>query len=286
MLKIVITGSTGLIGSRIVELLKGDFEFIQLIEGQIDIREKDGVWKVLKKLDFDILFHLAAYTNVDGAEKEKEKAQLVNVKGTKNVLEAVSQKKKKLIYVSTDFVFDGIRRIGEPPYYEYSKPHPISYYAQTKYEGEKLVKNHAMILRFSYPYRSFFEPKQDFMRRLKSYLEQKRKLQLMTDTIITPTFVDDIAYATKYLFNNFAPEIFHVVGRDSLSPYDAGKLIAKTFTLDESLVEPTTYNEYSKNKANRPQFSEIKTKKNNFYRMKSFEEGLEEIKTQILSSNF
>lgn len=274
MLKIALTGADGLIGSRVVELLKEDFQFIPLPQSQMDITNPNQVKDVLREIDFDIFLHLAAYTDVDGAEKNKEISYKVNVEGTKNVFEAMPQKQKKFIYISTDFVFDG----NKPPYDEESLPNPISYYGQTKYEGEKVVNppagGGAMIVRFSYPYRAQFEPKKDFVRNVKYALEQKKILQMVTDSTITPTFIDDIAYALKYLFNNFSPEIYHIVGGDSLSPYDAGKLIAKTFNLDGNLIQPISYKEYFKGRAQRPQYSEIKSKKNNFYKMKTFEEGL------------
>src|SRR3989338_11444327 len=220
MLKIAITGSTGLIGSRIIELLKTDFEFIELVWPEFDLRKKDQIWKVLKDLNFDLLLHLAAYTNVDAAEKEKNLAFEINVTGTKNIFEAVSRKKKKLIYISTDFVFDG----KHPPFYEDSIPHPLSYYAQTKFEGEKIVKNRALIVRFSYPYRAKYEIKPDFVKKIKLSLEKKTTLPLISNSLITPTFIDDIALSMKHLFNNYSAEIFHIVGADSISPYQAGKL--------------------------------------------------------------
>ncbi|MBI4009446.1 sugar nucleotide-binding protein [Candidatus Roizmanbacteria bacterium] len=279
MLKIAITGSTGLIGSRIIELLKDDFEFIELIEGQIDITKIDSVWNALKQLDFDILFHLAAYTNVDGAEQSpgKELAYKINVEGTKYISDSVWQKRKKLIYVSTDFVFDG----KNPPFYENSKANPLGYYAQTKFEGENLVNRQAMIVRFSYPYRAKHPFKPDFVKRLKNLLEQKKQTILVTDSLMTPTFIDDIAYTMKYLFNNFTPDVFHIVGENSMSPFDSGKIIAKTFRLDKHLISPTTFLEYSKGKALRPQFSDIRSKKNHFYKMRTFEEGLQEVLKQI-----
>ena len=272
-MKIAITGSTGLIGTRLTELLNKDFQFIQILEKEVDITDRKSVQNKIESLNFDIFFHMAAYTNVDGAEVQKERAYKINVEGTKNIFDAVLKKNKKMIYVSTDFVFDGTH----PPYYEDSKPNPIGYYAQTKYEGEIIVKDKAMITRFSYPYRKSFEPKKDFVRTIKFLLEQKKPLYMMTDSLITPTFIDDIAYAMKYLLVNFTPEIFHIVGADSLSPFDAGKLIAKTFHLDENLILPTTYEEYSKGKAKRSRYSQIKSKKNTFYPMKTFEEGLRQL---------
>src|SRR3989338_3887032 len=281
MVKVAITGSTGLIGSRIIELLKGDFNFIELVWPKFDVTKKDDLWKTLKDLNFDIFFHLAGYTNVDDAEKNpgKKIAYKINVDGTKNVFEIVMKRRRKFIYVSTDFVFNG----KNPHYYEESIPNPISYYAKTKYEGETVVKNYAMIVRFSYPYRAFFETKKDFVRGIKFKLEQKKQLNMVNNSLMTPTFIDDIAYAMKYLCKNYTPEIFHLVGGNSISPFSASKIIAKTFGLDQSLIHATTYEQYFKNRAKRPQYSEIKTKKNNFYRFKDFEQGLQIVKSQILN---
>lgn len=280
MLKIAITGAKGLIGSRVIELLGKDFNFIELDLPYFDITVRDSVLNLIKDLDFDIFFHLAAYTNVDGAEKEKKLAHNINVEGTRNVFEAVVKKEKKLIFVSTDFVFDG----KKGPYFEDSYTNPRGYYAKTKFEGEQIVKNKAMIVRFSYPYRAKHLLKPDFVRRIRQMLEEKKTLQLMADSLMTPTFIDDIAYAMKHLFLNFTQDVFHIVGAQAISPLEAGRLIAKTFNLDEKLIEPTTFKQYSKGKAQRSQYSDIRSKKNNFYKMKNFEEGLLEIKSQITNS--
>lgn len=270
MLKVALSGSTGLIGSRITELLKDDFTFIHLLQSEIDITDKKSTAQFMSSIDFDIFLHLAGYTNVDGAEKEKDLAYKINVEGTKNVFEAVSSKKKQFIYISTDFVFDGT----SPPYFEDSTPNPLGVYAQTKYEGEKIIQDHAMIVRLSYPYRARFNEKKDFVRSIVSSLQEGHELQMITDALITPTFIDDIAYGLKYCFEYFSPKIIHLVGANSISPFNAGKLIAKTFRLDESLIKPTTFAQYSKGKAKRSQYSEIKSKENTFYKMKTFEEGL------------
>lgn len=277
-MKIALTGSSGLVGSRIVELLGKEFTFTELKqEDGFDITDKDNVYKTLKDIDFDLFLHLAAYTSVDLAETEKETVHKVNVEGIKNIFDAVTYKNKKLIYISTDFVFDG----QHPPYTENSIPNPIGYYGETKLEGEHIVKNHGMIVRFSYPYRAHYELKKDFVKTVKNLLQEGKTLRMVQNSLITPTFIDDIAYALKYLFSNFSPEVFHVVGADSMSPYNAGLLIARTFGLPEQLVQPTLYEEYFKDKAKRPQFSDMKNVKNNFYKMKSFEEGLKELKKQL-----
>lgn len=270
MIRIVLTGSTGLVGSRIIELLHNDFTFIPLSHDVVDITNKDSVYTFLKDLDFDLMLHLAAYTQVDKAEEEQEKARLINVEGTRNLFEHCVSKEKKFIYISTDFVFDG----EHPPYYEDSVPNPLGVYAKTKYEGERIVKDRAMIIRFSYPYRTAYDKKKDFVRSLKFLLESHTPLTMIQDTLITPTFIDDIAEALRHLFVNFTPEIFHICGASSLSPYNAAMIIAEQFHLDSSLITPITLDEYSKGKAPRPRYSVTKSKKNTFYTMKSFEEGL------------
>ncbi|EKE15162.1 MAG: hypothetical protein ACD_12C00125G0002 [uncultured bacterium] len=277
MLKIALTGADGLVGSRIIELLKNDFEFIPLPQSSMDITNKEQVDNALKNLDFDIFFHLAAYTNVPESETNKDLCFKINVDGTRNVFEVVKQKQKKFIYVSTDFVFDGTN----PPYDEDSLPNPTGVYALSKYEGEKVVKDKEMIVRIAYPYRTNFELKKDFLRTFKSYLENGKPLSMITDSLMTPTFIDDIAFGLKYLFNNFRPEIYHLVGSQSISPYDAVIKVAETFNLDKTLIRKTTYEEYVKGKARLPQFAIILSKKNNFWKMKSFEEGLLEIKLQM-----
>lgn len=277
MLKIALTGADGLVGSRIIELLKNDFEFIPLPQRSMDITDQAQVDSALKDLDFDIFFHLAAYTNVPGAETNKELCFKINCDGTKNVFEAVQKKQKKFVYISTDFVFDGVK----PPYDESSIPNPVGVYASSKFEGEKIVKDQAMIVRISYPYRAEFELKKDFFRTFKYYLENNKPLSMINDSIMTPTFIDDIAFGLKYLFNNYKPEIYHLVGSEYLSPYEAAVKVAESFGLDRSLIGKTTYEEYIKGKARLPQFASIRSNKNTFWKMRTFSEGLEEIKKQL-----
>jgi dTDP-4-dehydrorhamnose reductase len=187
-MRILITGSTGLIGTRITELLGEKYTFIPLLQSESDITDKVSVDSRLSTVDFDLLLHLAAYTNVDGAEKERELCHKINVDGTRHLFEMCERKKAKMIHISTDFVFDGKMVNGElrdslgkdkksrnvlsglrqgdasngnmrsdfdvgaeapceiPTYTERSIPNPISYYGQTKYEAEQIVKGQAMLL--------------------------------------------------------------------------------------------------------------------------------------------
>ncbi len=283
MIRVGITGGGGLVGSMIVEILKADenFDVHLILEQQMDITNRESVFNTLKNLNFDVFLHLAAYTNVDKAEIEKEKVWKINVEGTRNVFDAVNSLNKNFIYISTDFVFDGKKQ--KTPFFEDSNPNPISYYGSTKYEGEKIVNGNGTIIRLSYPYRTKFGNKPDIVRNIKLLLEQGKTLSMVTDSLIVPTFIDDIAYALRefLLSKNFKPEIFHIVGSQVLSPYECGKIIARAFGLDDSLIKATTYEEYFKGKAKRPQFSDIKSRNNNFYKMNGFEETISKFKDEF-----
>lgn len=277
MKKIAITGATGLVGSRVVELLSSDFELIPLNHDSVDITNADSVKMTLENLDYDLLLHCAGYTNVDKAETEKDIAYSLNVDATRFLFEAAQKQGKKFIYISTDFVFDGTSDVSD----ENTVPNPVGYYGQTKYEGEQVVKGGAMIVRISYPYRADYAKRSDFFRTIRSMLQQGKKINGITDSIITPTFIDDIALGIKYLINNFKPEIFHLVGGDSMSPYDAFNSIAQIFNLDSSLVSQTTIGEFFQGKAKRPINGKTISIKNDFQPMRTFHDGLIEISASI-----
>lgn len=277
MRKIAVTGANGLVGSRFMELVKWGLEIIPISHSDMDITNKDNVHSFLKDFDFDIFLHMAAYTNVDGAEKEFDVANTINETGTRNVFEVVKEKGKNFMLLSTDFVFEG----QDVTYNEESATKAISAYGQSKLNSEHVVGKDGMIVRIAYPYRAMFEKKKDFFRTLKGLMEQEKTLTMIQDSLITPTFIDDIAFGLRNLIEDFKPEIYHLVGSDSLSPYEAGKLIAKSFGLDENLVQPTDYKTFFAGKAQRPQYSRIVGTKDFGYTFKTFEEGLQEIKRQL-----
>lgn len=273
-MKIAVTGAKGLVGSRVIEILQEKHTIIPFESRDLDITDKESVSSVLGSNEYELLLHLAAYTNVDGAETEKEKAHVVNVTGTKYLFDEVTKTGKKMIYVSTDFVFDG----KIPPFDEESKPNPIGYYGQTKHEGEQVLNNQAMIVRISYPYGLPTAKKPDFVQRLRQVLEHGKPITMIADSAMTPTFIDDIAKGLEYLTTNYKPEIYHLVGGKSYTPFEVGTIIAKHYDLPVSLIMPTTYKEYMKGKAARPQYSIIMTSKNTFTPMKTFEDGLAHLK--------
>ena len=281
-MKILGTGLDGLVGSRIVELLNDQYEFES---SDVDITDRENITQKIKNSNAAIVLHLAAKTDVDGCEEDKSlgvngEAWKINVLGTKNIADACLESNKKLIYVSTDFVFDGTKEV----YSEEDIPNPINWYAKTKYEGEKIVqplKTPWIIARISYPYRSSFL-RNDFLRAILSRLQNNEQVLAVTDHKFTPTFVDDIAFALDALIKSNSSGIFHVVGSQSLTPYDAAILIANEFRLDQKLIVKTTRAEFFNNRAPRPFQLVIKNDKIGELevKMRGFEEGLREVKSQ------
>lgn len=274
MKRILITGGSGLVGSRITELLREEYDFISPSSTELDVSNAQVTANFINEVSFDICVHLAAYTNVDLAETEQEKAHILNVAATDNLFTAVKKKKKPFIFFSTDFVFSGTN----PPYVETSSPNPISTYGKTKWQAEQLLYDQAMIVRIAYPYRKAFEKKRDFVRTIAMLLGQGKEVSLIKDTLITPTYIDDIAHSLQHLINNYSPRIYHIVGSNSLSVYEAGIIIAEAYGFDTSLIKPISFETYFEGKARRPQFSRIQSDRNTFFKMSSFEEGIERMK--------
>lgn len=284
-------GASGLIGSRLGELLFEKYRFINLsLETGVDIARKETL-QAIGKYDADsIVLHLAAKADVDGCENDmplgnEGDAWKINVTGTQNVIDICTEKNMKIIYISTDFVFDG----ENPPvggYTEESIPAPINWYGQTKLQAEEIV--HAsgspyLILRLAYPYRKPFALKKDFVQVFLSRLRERKVVTAITDHIITPTFVDDIAHAMDILIQKKATGIYHVVGSQCISPYEAAMLVAQTFGFDTGLVQKSTREVYFADRAQRPfnlSLSNATIQKLGI-KMKTFEEGLQEVKFQM-----
>lgn len=289
--KIIGLGLNGLVGSRITELLHDQYDFIGLSRSTgVDITDSSSLTKLKDYPDAKFVLQFSAKADVDACEKdqalgEEGEAWKINVLGTENVAEICRELGKKIIYISTDFVFDGEKEKGEF-YSETDTPNPINWYSKTKYEGEKRIEESGapyIILRLAFPYRAEFEPKKDFVRAIIDVLKKGNEIKGVTDQIFCPTLIDDIAFAIDSLVKNDASGIYHAVGSEALTPYSAALKIAETFDLDKSLITEITREEFFKDRAPRPfnlalrnaRIGELGVK------MKGFEEGLISIKSQM-----
>jgi len=240
---IIGTGLSGLVGSRIQELLSDKYRFIDFsLDSGIDITNKD-----LLKTAFEenkqayLVLHLAAFTDVNAAwEQRGDKKGLcyqVNVIGTKNIAKLCAQYNKYLIHISTDFVFDGKKRTA---YTEEDKPNPIEWYGQTKYWAEEEVKKSGAkycIARIAFPFRAHFPPKLDLVRKIIKGLREDSLPPMFIDQIITPTFIDDVAFAIDDLINRSARGVYHVVGLTSVSPFELAVRIAEVFGFNKRTIK-------------------------------------------------
>jgi dTDP-4-dehydrorhamnose reductase len=288
-MKILGTGLSGLIGSRIVELLD-DYQFQNLSrQNKVDVSVREQVFNAISSSSSNIILHLAAFTNVDDAEKEKSLreesvAWKINVLGTKNVLEACERYGKKIIYFSTDMVFPGKKEIPEK-YTEEDETGAVGFYAKTKEEAEKLIEKAScpwLILRVAYPYRASFE-KKDYVRIFKKLLEDGKQIEAVSDHYFTPTFVDDIASVLDLIFKENLTGKLHAVGEEIVSPYEVAIKIAKTFNLNTDLIKKTTREVFFEGKAPRAYNLSLNNDKIEKLgiEMSNFSEGLEKIKQQL-----
>jgi dTDP-4-dehydrorhamnose reductase len=324
-MKIIGTGLNGLVGTRIVELLKDKYNFQNISRSTgVDITDKVQITNAITSSDAPIVLHLTAKTDVDECERDKEAdskfindssfwgsanqrrfqnrdsgqarmtglstAWAVNVIGTQNVVEACKKANKKIIYVSTDFVFDG----SQGNYTEEYKPNPLNWYGKTKFEGEKIVVKSGLdfiIMRIAYPYcrphpiplltgeGEGWKVKMDFVQTIISRLQNNQIISGVTDHIFVPTFIDDIASCIDVLIHGNMTGIYHAVGSQVLSPYNAALAIADVFGYNRSLIEKTTREEFFKNRAPRPYNLSLNNDKivKLEVKMRGFEEGLREI---------
>jgi len=294
MQKIIGTGLSGLVGSRIVELLKDKFEFVDFsLDSGVNLLDQQSLSDAFEKnKDAVAVLHLAAFTDTNAAWEQKgDKSGIcyqLNVEGTRNILNLAQKYNQFLIYISTDFVFDGTKTT---PYLETDAPNPIEWYGETKYLGEKVTIDSGYtnynISRITYPYRAKFEPKVDIIRKVLTKLQNNEPVKMFSDQICTYTFIDDIAESLGYFLDNKTTGIYHLVGSSSHSPYEMCLEIAKAFNLNKDLISASSLEEYIKSQpaGSRPWQKTLITSNqkvtNLGLKFKTLPEGLEEIKNQI-----
>ena len=291
--KIIGTGLSGLVGSRVAELLKRKYQFIDFsLASGVNILDKAVLETAFEKdKDAKAILHLAAFTDTNTAHEQRgDKKSLcyqLNVVGTKNIIDRCRKYGQYLIYVSTDFVFSGKK---DGVYNEDDQPDPIDWYGRTKYEAEKAVLASglpASIVRIAFPYRAQFTPKQDLVRKIIIGLADKNLYSMFADQIITPTFIDDIAWGVDYFLTNKIGGVFHLVGSESLSPYQLARKIAREFNFDSNLVKKGSLENYQKSlpKNSRPWQKNLALSNRKVsslgIKMSDIDRGLGELKEQM-----
>ena len=202
---------------------------------EIDIQKgEESVFKI-EKLRPDIIIHVAAYTDVDGCERDEEKAFAVNAEGTNYVALAASRCRAKLVYLSTDYVFDGNKK---EPYVESDLPHPLNVYGRSKLQGEQyvqeLVKN-SLIIRTQWLYGKYGK---NFVASILQQAKEKKALSIVNDQMGSPTYTVDLAKAISVLIQFDAREVFHVANSDGCTWYAFAQAILNLSGMNEVKVIP------------------------------------------------
>jgi len=263
----LVTGASGLLGNKIVELAKNDWAVIPVHRTkplnsnslELDITDTTEVLNLLGEIKPDVVIHTASETNVDKCEIEKEQAWKINAEGTRNIAKACHKVHAKLVYISTDYVFDGEKGL----YDEEDNPNPINYYGLTKLEGEKQVikhcKNYA-ILRTSVLY-GWHPWKQNFTTWVINQLKQGKEITVVNDHYNTPTWAGNLAEIAIEVAEKNLHGLYHASGRERINRYEFAKQIARTFNLDADLVKPVKMSQLTAWIAKRPKDSSLNTGK-------------------------
>ena len=191
---VIVTGASGQLGQALQSLVNQyvDIDFKFYSSSELNITDFEQCKVVFEKVKPDFCINAAAYTAVDKAESEKDKAQLINVDGVRNLAKACKENNTVLLHISTDFIFDGT---ATKPYSEESIPNPNSVYGQTKLDGEKAIQavlDHYFIIRTSWVYSEFGN---NFMKTMLRLGSERDSLSVVNDQIGTPTNAVDLAKA-------------------------------------------------------------------------------------------
>ena len=222
-MKFFITGVNGQLGYDVKrELLeRGYTDILAPTREELDIQDEDDVKKMIREYRPSVIFHCAAYTAVDKAEEEREKCYQVNVLGTKYLTEAAKEIGAKMIYISTDYVFDGTK---DGLYQVEDKTAPINYYGQTKYLGETFVSkydNH-IIVRISWV---FGIHGKNFIRTMLNLADTHQELNVVCDQIGSPTYTKDVAGLLVKMFLSNVKGLYQVTNEGYCSWYEFAEFI-------------------------------------------------------------
>jgi len=227
-MKILVTGAKGMLGQDLCPILEDSgYEVIETDIDKLDITNFSSVNTVISSEKPDIVIHCAAYTNVDSAENEIEKARLINSEGTENIAKVCSTLDITLVYISTDYVFDGKKT---EPYLPDDVTNPLNIYGKTKLEGEKFVQKYCKkyyIARTSWLYGHHGK---NFVETMLS-LCNKEDLKVVDDQIGCPTWTCELANGIVKLLSEYDYGIYHVCGSGSTSWYGFAKEIFKQYRL-------------------------------------------------------
>lgn len=303
-MKILVTGSNGLLGQKLVYKLKanGNVSLIATARGEnrlvdkqgyiyepLDITNYENVKAIFEKYKPDVVINTAAMTNVDACETQKEEAWLMNATSVSHQVKVLENLKGSsydphFIHLSTDFIFDGTHG----PLTEEEKPNPLSYYAETKLEAERIVI--ASKLKWAIARTVLVYGIVDNMSRsnivlwVKQNLEAGKTINVVDDQFRTPTLAEDLADGCILIAEKGAEGIFNISGKDFYSILELTYVVADYYKLDKSLIKPSKSSDIKQPAVRPPKTGFIidKARRVLGYDPHSFTEGIKLMEEQII----
>lgn len=273
-MKILITGSNGMLGHDLQEVLKDKHELILTTSKTLDITDKNNTMGIIKENNPDIVINSAAYTDVDGCEENQDLAFAVNGEGVRNLALACKEIDCPLVHVSTDYVFDGTAR---NPIAEDGEIGPISVYGKSKLKGEEAILeilDKYFIVRTAWLYGINGK---NFPKTMLELAENHDEITVVYDEVGTPTYTPDLAYGISQLIETDLYGIYHLTNSGSCSWCEFAKYIFEIAGRDVNVV-PVTASEFAR-PAPRPSYSVLNNRNwldNGFEPLRSYKEAIKD----------
>jgi dTDP-4-dehydrorhamnose reductase len=294
--KILLTGANGLLGQKTAEVFARETDHELLLcdlaeKGeeprkysylQLDITNKEKVKEAVKKYKPDIIINAAAYTDVDGCETEREFSWRVNVDAVKNLIIASRFNSSKIVHISTDYIFDGVKG----GYDENATPNPLSFYGKSKLASENALASSGVecaVIRTMIIYGNGRNVKKNFALWLIDKLGNNEPVKIVDDQYGMPTIVDDLGLALLKIVDRDKTGVYNVCGSEYINRYQFALKLADIFEYDSSMIIPIKTKELNQAAARPMNSSFILLKAEAELGMKplSVTEGLYMLKSQL-----
>ena len=273
-MKVLVTGAKGQLGTDLMnELARQGLECIGVDVEEMDITDADACRRVISQAKADAVIHCAAYTAVDAAEDQVELCRKINGEGTRNVAVACREAGVKLMYISTDYVFDGK---GTRPWEPDDKRAPLNVYGQTKYEGEIAIEelvDRYFIVRIAWV---FGVAGKNFIKTMLRLGREKGAVSVVDDQVGSPTYTYDLARLLTDMIQTDRYGCYHATNEGECSWYEFAREIFRQAGMDEVKVTPVSSEAFAA-KAKRPansRMSKEKLTENGFKRLPDWQDAL------------
>jgi dTDP-4-dehydrorhamnose reductase len=217
MKKVLVVGALGMLGHDLLKVFAKGYEVIGVDKEEVDITRQGATLKIIKEIVPQVVINAAGYTDVDGCEKKMRKAFAVNGEGAKNLAKGCRETGAKLVYVSTDYIFDGEKKT---PYREDDPPNPLNIYGESKLMGERYLEellDDFLIIRTQWLYG---QHGRNFVETILALTRERDKIEVVHDQKGAPTYTADLSKAIATLVRKNLKGTFHVSNKGSCSWYD------------------------------------------------------------------